>query len=147
MPDCVCLCCRLFGPRGRMASRGARADADRHGAYGYSSADRTAAHRHQSAPGLSALRELVCDSISAERPGAVPRETRLVAAGVSLAIPGRAKHEPGIDDHSSSISENLPEAFAIMDSGLAPIQVGYCRLGIAKVPISGIPEIGRRAPE
>jgi hypothetical protein len=63
-----------------MAGRGANADADWRRAFGQYSADRPAAHRHQSAADLSALREPVRDSISAKRDGAVSGKTLLVAA-------------------------------------------------------------------
>jgi hypothetical protein len=85
MPDRHCLRRRFFGPRRRLAGCGANADTDRHRAFGYHSADRAAAHRHQSAAGLSALREPLRDTISAKRDGVVSRKTLLVAAGVTNA--------------------------------------------------------------
>jgi hypothetical protein len=45
--------------------------------------------------------------------------------------------EPGI--------QGLPPK--ALDSGLAATQVGFSRPGQIKVPISGKPEIGGRAPE
>src|ERR1700759_4690386 len=85
IPDDDCWGCCLFGSCRCMAGGGA--DADRQRTLGCSIAV-TAAHRDQSASDLSALRELVCDSVSAQRPGAVPRETLLVAA-VAVCLPGR----------------------------------------------------------
>ena len=89
MPDRRCLRRRFFGLRRRMAGRRANADADGRRAFGHHSADCAATHRHQSAADLSTLCEPVRDLISAERDGAVPGKTLLVAAGIALRISER----------------------------------------------------------
>src|SRR5215469_12936993 len=86
---------RLFGSRS-MAGCGARADADRHRAFGHHSTDCSAAYRDQSTTGLSALRQLVCAAISAKRDGAVSRKTLLVAAGLA--------------GHSAGVRSTSPES-------------------------------------
>jgi hypothetical protein len=80
LPDGDCRYGCVFGSRRRMAGGGA--DTDRQRTIGCALAI-TAAHRGQPAPDLSALRQLVRDSVSAQRPGAVPPKALLVAAVVT----------------------------------------------------------------
>jgi hypothetical protein len=94
-----------------MAGRGANADADRRRAFGQYSTDCPAAHRHQSAANLSALREPVRDSISAKRDGAVPGKTLLVAAVMSPSFRGAA---------IAASPESIATGFAEQSQGIFP---------------------------